>query len=85
MAIHMGIMCEACGMVHLVAMSPGIELSRTTGGNYQLTCKPSCSVIRYFRKDEMRPYRVSDDVFNRGYAEVGEYELVEGSYGRGVA
>jgi hypothetical protein len=24
----------------------------------------------------MRPYRVSDDVFGRGYAEEGEYEIV---------
>ena len=24
----------------------------------------------------MRPYRAADDVFSRGYAEVGEYELV---------
>jgi hypothetical protein len=26
----------------------------------------------------MHPYRVSDEVFKRGYAEEGEYELVQG-------
>ena len=77
MSVHMGIMCDACGRVHFVATSPGIELSQTTEGIYRLTCKPPCSAVREFRKDRMRPYRASDDMFSRGYAEVGEYELVQ--------
>jgi hypothetical protein len=80
----MGIMCEACRIVHFIATSPGIELSRTMQGLYQLTCKPPCSVRKSFRKDEMRPYRTEDDIFQKGYAEVGEYELIEGNYGRAV-
>jgi hypothetical protein len=32
-----------------------IELSRTMGGPYKLTCEPACSAVRHFRKDEMRP------------------------------
>jgi len=75
----MGMLCERCGKVHFVAKSPGIELSRTAEGMYRLTCKPPCSGVREFRKDGMRPYRVSDNVFKRGYAEVGEYELVQGN------
>lgn len=78
MAIHMGILCDACKTVHFVASSPGIELSHSIEGMYKLTCKRPCSGTKHFRKDEMRPYRVSDGVFNTGYAEVGEYELVEG-------
>ena len=85
MAVHTGIMCKACRKVHLIATSPGIGFSRTTDGMYQLACKAPCSVTTPFRKDEMRPYRVSEDVFKRGYAETGEYELVEGTYGREVA
>ena len=79
MAIHMGIMCETCGKVHFIGTSPGIELSRKGKGMYQFTCKRPCPAVREFRKDEMRPYRASDYVFKRGYADVGEYELVQGS------
>jgi hypothetical protein len=78
MAIHMGIMCDACGTVHFIATSPGLELSHSIEGMYRLACKPPCSRARHFRKDEMRPYRVSGDIFNTGYADVGEYELVQG-------
>jgi hypothetical protein len=77
MPIHMGVMCEACGKVHFVATSRGIQLSRTAEGMYRLTCKPPCPETREFRKEGMHPYRVSDDVFKRGYAEEGEYELVK--------
>ena len=73
----MGIMCEACGKVHFVATSHGIQLSQTTEGTYRLTCKPPCPAVREFRKDGMQAYRVSDDTFKRGYAEEGEYELVQ--------
>jgi hypothetical protein len=43
---------------------------------YRLNCKSPCRQVREFRKEAMQPYRVSDDVFGRGYAEEGEYELV---------
>jgi hypothetical protein len=80
MAIHMGIMCDACRTVHFIVTSPGLELSHTFEGMYKLTCQPSCSAVRQFRREEMRPYRVANDVFARGYAEAGEYELVEGDW-----
>ena len=44
---------------------------------YRLNSKPPCPEVREFRKEGMRPYRVSDDMFQRGYAEEGEYELVQ--------
>lgn len=78
MAVHMGIMCDACGTVHFIATSPGVELVKTMDGPYKLTCKSSCSAGKYFTKSDMRPYRVADELFNRGYAEPGEYEVVEG-------
>jgi hypothetical protein len=78
MPIHMGIMCDACRKVHFIATSPGIQLSRTTEGIYRLTCKPPCPEVREFRKEGMRPYRVSDTAFKTGYVEEGEDELVQG-------
>jgi hypothetical protein len=80
MPIHMGIMCEACRRVHFIATSPGIQLSRTTEGIYKLVCKPPCPEVREFRKEGMCPYRVPDDVFRRGYADEGEYELIEAKW-----
>lgn len=76
-AIHMGILCEVCGVVHFIATSPGIRLSATMEGMYRLTCKPPCSEVKTFRKEAMHPYRVSEDIFKKGYAEVGEYEVLE--------
>ncbi len=75
----MGIMCGACRKVHFIATSPGVRLSERLEGMYWLTCKPPCPEVREFRKEGMRPYRVSDEVFQRGYAEDGEYELVQGN------
>jgi len=77
MTIHIGIMCEECGKVHFIGTSFRIVLSRKDKGMYQFTCKPPCPAVKDFRKDGMRPYRASDDVFERGYADVGEYELVQ--------
>jgi hypothetical protein len=77
MPIHMGVMCDKCGTVHFIASSSGIQVSRTAKGMYRLNCTPPCSEVRDFRKESMRPYRVSDDVFGRGYAEEGEYEIVQ--------
>ena len=72
----MGILCEACHKVHFAATSSGIQLSRTHKGIYRLVCTPPCPEVKEFRKDGMRPYRVSDDVFKKGYAELDEYALV---------
>jgi hypothetical protein len=78
MPIHMGIMCEACRKVHFVAAaSGGIRLSRTIEGMYRLKCTPPCPEVKEFRKEALHPYRVSDEVFQRGYANEGEYELVQ--------
>jgi len=63
-------------MVYFIATSPGVELSVTGDGITHLTCKHPCSAVTRFRKDEMRPYGVSDDVFQRGYAEEREYEAI---------
>lgn len=77
MSIHMGIRCEECHTVHFVATSSGIRFTGRGGGMYQLACKPPCPEIKEFRKDGMRPYRVSEDVYRKGYAIEGEYEVIE--------
>jgi len=74
MPVHVGIMCEKCHNVHFIATSPCISPSPTTEGMYVLTCH--CREEKDFRKEGMRPYRVSDGVFQTGFAEEIEYELV---------
>ena len=76
MPIHMGIMCGSCRRVYFIVPSPWIRPSPANLGMYRLTCRRPCPEAREFRKEAMLPYRVSDDVFNRGYAAEGEYQLV---------
>lgn len=76
MAIHMGIMCNVCRTVHFIATSPNIKASKLTAGMYRLKCIPPCFITAEFRKESMQSYRVSEDVFKRGYAREGEYEVV---------
>ena len=76
MPIHIGIMCEHCGRVYFVATSGRIRLENSVRANYQLTCAPPCGATRYFTKDAMQPYIVSDYVSKRGHAERSEYELL---------
>ena len=47
----MGILCEACGIVHFIATLPGITLSKNIEGMYRLTCKPPCPEVKMFRKE----------------------------------
>ena len=73
----MGIMCERCRKVHFIATSPNLRPSTANPGMYQLSCRFGCNETREFRKDTMRPYRVQDKVFQTGFAEEGEYEIVK--------
>jgi hypothetical protein len=41
---------------------------------YALTCQ-FCLETKEFRKEAMRPYRVSDEVFKTGYAKQSEYNF----------
>jgi hypothetical protein len=67
----MGIMCEKCHRVHFIGTSSGIK-PMPTAGMYVFSCR-FCSETREFRKETMRPYRVSDEVFKTGHANEGEY------------
>jgi hypothetical protein len=76
MPIHMGIMCTICRKVHFIGTSSGIQVSRKRNGMYRFVCTPECRADREVRKEEMRPYRVAENVFRGGWAKEGEYELV---------
>jgi hypothetical protein len=76
MPIHMGIMCEGCRKIHFVATSSAIQFRPSGGGVYRLNCPPPCAQWKEFRKEGMRPYRIADDAFRRGYASKGEYEPI---------
>lgn len=73
----MGIMCETCRKVLFAATWRAISPSERDADAYELACKPPCRAVQEFRKADLRPYRVSDDVFQKGYAEESEYELVQ--------
>jgi hypothetical protein len=77
MPVHMGIVCERCRKVYFIVTSRAIKPIASMEGMYRLNCAPPCPEVRHFRKDSMRPYRVSEDVFRSGHAKEGEYELVE--------
>src|SRR5215467_13927916 len=68
MPVHIGIMCDVCRMVHFIATSSTIKPSPMNKEMYRLVCAPPCSEVREFRKDSMRPYRVTDTVFKTGHA-----------------
>jgi len=76
MQIHVGIMCTLCRKVHFIATSRSISPSKLAAGMYRLTCTPPCRGFGDFRKDSMRPYRVSEHVFKRGCANETECKLV---------
>jgi hypothetical protein len=76
MTIHMGIMCKMCRTVHFIAKSPSIKASKLPAAMYQLTGTRPCLSTAEFRKESMQSYRVSEDVFKRGYAKESEYEIV---------
>jgi hypothetical protein len=76
MPVHMGIMCEVCRTVYLVATWRGITPSDRDKEIFRLVCQSPCPEVKEFRTDAMRPYRISEDAFSGGYAREGEYELI---------
>lgn len=80
MPIHMGIACESCGKVHFISTSPLIEFSRECQAVYRLSCVFPCGRTQEFQKHDMLAYRVTDGVFQRGYADETEYEVVPSSW-----
>lgn len=73
----MAVMCETCRKILFVATWRAISPSKRDAQVFEFACKPPCRAVQEFRKADLRPYRVSDEVFHVGYAQENEYQLVE--------
>ena len=73
MPTHAGVHCAKCSRVHFLATLKRIP-EATTKGLFQITCPPPCGAVTYFRLEDMRAFSVLDSVYERGYAEPGQYE-----------
>jgi hypothetical protein len=78
MPIQVGVMCEKCGTVYLIAHPDALKrISRNpqseASGMYTLTCPFPCGTIRSFHKNEMKPYSISDHSRERGFAKKSDY------------
>jgi hypothetical protein len=73
MSTHAGVHCAKCSRVHFLATLKRIP-EATTKGLFQITCPPPCGAVTYFRLEDMRAFSVLDSVYERGYAEPGQYE-----------
>jgi hypothetical protein len=80
MPVAMGIVCQSCGRMYLVAHSANANRivfpSKTTAisPSYRLTC--DCSEVRYFHKREVTPHRISAYINRRGYGDREEYKQI---------
>jgi len=78
MPVGMGILCERCSRVHFISLSRKSShiLYDRIRREFSLTCVPPCREVIYFQKRMLRPYSVSADVLDRGYADFGEYRPI---------
>ena len=65
-------MCDRCGKVHFIAAAlNSTEFHQMKDGVYLIRCKVFCGSIIQFRETGIHPYKISEYVFRRGYAERG--------------
>ena len=62
--------------MHFITTSPFVRLSQAPDRMYQVVCKSPCPAVISFGKQDIRPFVAADEVFQRGYASAGEYEVV---------
>jgi hypothetical protein len=74
MSIHAGVSCAKCSRVLFTATLKRVP--EVTKGVYQITCPPPCGTVSYFRIEEMKTFSVPDRVYERGYAEPGQYRYL---------
>ena len=79
MPVAMGIACELCGRMYLVAHPHNAHRIRfdskaIVDQSYRLTC--DCSEVRFFHKREVAPYRISSYINRRGYGDREEYQQI---------
>ena len=74
MPVCMGILCERCRTVYFISRfrkSAHIHYDRTRG-DFKLSCILPCQNVAYFHRTMLRPYSVSVEAIERGYANIGE-------------
>jgi len=77
MPIRVAVMCEKCERIYLLAHPDSAKRIQFTHGSdphprYRLTC--ICKVERDFDRAQTFPYRVSEHICTRGYADREEYD-----------
>jgi hypothetical protein len=77
MPIRIGIVCENCERLYLIAHSENAEHIQFNPSSdphlpYRLEC--TCRAERHFQMRQTLPYRVSESVCSRGYADRHEYD-----------
>ena len=75
MPIAMGILCERCRTVYFIPpsrKSARIHFDRVRG-EFKLACDPPCNAVIFFQKRSMlKPFSVTPEAVERGYAQLGE-------------
>lgn len=73
MAIHMGIVCQKCGKLHLIPAPNKVHRISfdKQRAEYKLTC--FCQEITYFQKRMLKPFSALQYALDLGYADLGEY------------
>ena len=76
MPVCMGIACERCRTVHFIPTASKFSRIRydQARGEYRVSCISPCPQVIYFRTRMMKPYSVSLDVVERGYANIEQCE-----------
>ena len=79
MPITVGVMCEKCERIYLLAHLDSPKRIQFTPGSdphprYRLTC--ICKVERHFDSAQTKPYRVSGYACSKGYADRDEYDVI---------
>ena len=75
----MGIMCYKCGTVYFIAYPDKhkrIHYEPQTKDSFRLVCPAPCLEVTAFDKRRMRPYSVSEDSQELGYAKMGDYREI---------
>jgi len=72
MPVAMGILCEHCRTVYFIrptGKSAHIQFDRRRR-DFRLACNAPCKTVTYFHRTMLKPYAVSTEALERGYAEV---------------
>jgi hypothetical protein len=79
MPIRIGVICEKCERLYVIAHPKNAEHIQFNPSSdphlpYRLKC--ACRAERHFAMRQSLPYRVSESVCSRGYADRHEYEAI---------